>query len=76
MAGNPAIMEKLSTFLQDNLKKFLTVGATHWQKITSTDDVITNVQDSRFEFFSHPDMLKRDQVNGAQKNLTKLPTSF
>ncbi|RZO98563.1 MAG: DUF2855 family protein [Gammaproteobacteria bacterium] len=54
MAGNSSIMEKLTNSLGDNLKKCLTVGATHWQKISSSDEVINNVQDSRFEFFFAP----------------------
>ena len=54
MAGNSSIMEKLTNSLGDNLKKCLTVGATHWQKISSSDEVINNVQDPRFEFFFAP----------------------
>ena len=76
MAGNPAIMEKLSTLLQDNLKKFLTVGATHWQKITSTDDVITNVQDSRFEFFFAPGHAQKRSGEWGAEKFNKVANEF
>ena len=32
----------------------LTVGATHWQKISSSEEVVNNAQDPRFEFFFAP----------------------
>ena len=60
MAGNSSIMEKLKNSLGDNLRKCLTVGATHWQKISSSEEVVNNAQDPRFEFFSLQDMLKKE----------------
>ena len=54
MAGNSSIMEKLKNSLGDNLRKCLTVGATHWQKISSSEEVVNNAQDPRFEFFFAP----------------------
>ena len=54
MAGNSSILEKLKISLGDNLRKCLTVGATHWQKISSSEEVVNNAQDPRFEFFFAP----------------------
>ena len=76
MAGNSSLLEQMTNSLGDNLRKCLTVGATHWQKISSTEEVINTTKDLRFEFFFAPGHAQKRTGEIGQKAFSTYSNKF